>query len=250
MGTGGRRTFSVRIALDTGSDVGQRTARIFLGDPRCDKLVMINSGWVPRDRRVVQARKFSDVDVVVSDGTTPLTSLIGRSSVAGVPLVVWPDVPASDLGTASIPVIVGANVGSTLADALLTHPSSQPALEDTVRVAWTEPGKPHHKGTPITFPDPIGMAWSEERAGGRFVAFRDDEWAGATTIVDGPSGQRIVGVADLGSHLEALTLASVAFAAAAGSFDPGIQSTAAERKAILSEARNLELDIAVWRALP
>jgi hypothetical protein len=239
----------VRIALDTGTDVGQRTARIFLGDPRCDRLLLINSWWVPKDSRVCQTRDFSDVDVVVSDGTTPLTSLIGRSSVAGAPLVFWPDVPTSQLGAAAIAVIVGANVGSTLADALLTHPSSQPMQEDTVKVAWTEPGSPHRKGTPIAFPEPVGMAWSDKRAEGRFVAFRDDEWAGATTIVDGPSGQRIVGVADLGAHLEALTLAAVAFTAATGSFNPGIQSTAMARGAILSEARNLELDIAVWRSV-
>jgi len=247
--TGGRRAFHVKIALDTGTEIGQRTARIFLGDSRCERLVMINAGWIPRDDRVVHTRKFSDVDVVVSDGTTPLTSLIGRSSVVTAPLVFWPDVPTSEYGAASIPVIVGANVGSTLADALLTHPSSLPVPEDTVRVAWTEPGTPHRNGAPIAFPDPIGMAWSDERASGRFVALRDDEWGGATTIVEGPSGQRIVGVADLSVHLEALTLASVAFSAAAGSFEPGIQSTATARGAILVEARNLELDIAVWRSV-
>ena len=219
-----------------------------MGDSRCERLVMINAGWIPSDSRVVQTRTFRDVDVVVSDGTTPLTSLIGRSSVAAAPLVVWPDVPASELGTATIPVIVGANVGSTLSDSLLTHPASQATQGDTVQVAWTEPGKPHRNGTPIVFPDPVGMAWSHERATNRFVALRDDEWAGATTIVDGPSGKRIVGVADLGVHLEALTLAAVAFTAAAGSFGPAIQSTVTAREAILSEARNLELDVAVWRS--
>lgn len=238
----------MKIALDTGTDVGQRTARIFLGDPRCDRLLIFNSGWVPRDRRVIQTRDFSGVDVVVSDGSTALASLIGRSSVAGAPLVLWSDVPRAELGIAAIPVIVGANVGSTLADALLTHPSSQPVPGDTVQVAWTEPGSPHRKGTPIAFPDPVGMAWSQERGEGRFVAFRDDEWGGATTVVDGESGRRVVGVADLGAHLEALTLAAVAFTAAAGSFNSGIQSTATASEAILAEARNLELDIAVWRS--
>jgi hypothetical protein len=92
------------------------------------------------------------------------------------------------------------------------------------------------------------MAWSQERGEGRFVAFRDDEWGGATTVVDGESGRRVVGVADLGAHLEALTLAAVAFTAAAGSFNSGIQSTATASEAILAEARNLELDIAVWRS--
>lgn len=241
------------IALDAGSDIGKRAARIFLGDPRLRTLVMINPSWVPKDTRVIQKREFDNVDVVVSDGTTPLNSLIGRASVSGSPLVVWSDVDISHFGAATVPVVVGANVGSTLADALTTHPSSLPTEYDTVKVAWTEPGTPLQKGTPIAFPDPVGMMWSRvanttEQTGDRFVAFRDDEWAGATAVIDGPTGQRTVGVADLGSHLEAVTLAAVTFVAATGAFDPGIQSTAASREAILNEALNLEMDVAVWRS--
>jgi hypothetical protein len=211
---------------------------------------MLNSDWKPPDRRATVDRDVTGVDVVISDGTTPLTSLIGRASVAGVPLVVWPDASSSEFGSAAVPVIVGANVGSTLADALLTHPASSPTSDDAVTVAWTEPGKPHRRGTPIAFPEPVGMAWADERSRGRFVAFREDEWAGATTIVDGPSGQRIVGVADHGAHLEALTLVAVGIVAADGSFDSGIQTTAVALPAILAELRNLELDVAVWRSTP
>ncbi len=241
------------IALDAGSDIGKRAARIFLGDPRLRTLVMINPSWVPKDTRVIQKREFDNVDVVVSDGTTPLNSLIGRASVCGSPLVVWSDIDVSHFGAATVPVVVGANVGSTLVDALTTHPSSLPTDDDTVKVAWTEPGTPLKQGTAIAFPDPVGMAWSRavdatEQRRGRFVAFRDDEWAGAMTLVDGPAGQRTVGVADLGSHLEAVTLAAVAFVAASGAFDPGIQSTAISGEAILNEAMGLEMDVAVWRS--
>lgn len=240
----------MRIALDSGSEIGQRAAWILLGDARCSQLVMLNTGWKPLDTRVTQSKDVTGVSVVISDGTTPLASLIGRTSVAGVPLVVWPDVAASEFGPAAVPVVVGANVGTTLVDALLTHPASMPTSNDSVRVAWTEPGNAHRGGTPMAFPEPVGMAWTDERSPGRFVAYRDDEWAGATTIVEGEQGQRVVGVADHGAHIEALTLAAVGFVAADGSFEPGIQRPTAALPQILAEARNLELEVAVWRSNP
>lgn len=238
----------MRFSLDAGTEVGYRAARILLSDARCEGLELFNPGWDPSDSRATQTRNVIHTDVVISDGTTPLHDLIGRASVAGVPLVSWPDVADSDLGPASIPVVVGANLGSTLADALLEHPASEPTEDDSVKVAWTEPGRAHRSGTPFAFPEPIGMAWTEERSPGRFVAHRDDEWAGASTIVEGPAGQRVVGVADHGPHLEALTLVTVAMVAARGSFDPGIQSSRSALADILAEARNMELDVAVWRS--
>jgi hypothetical protein len=243
----------VKFAIDSGTEIGQRAARILLGDHDCTGLVILNKGWLPDDPRVTRGSGTSSdvigVDAVISDGTSALTSLIGKASVAGIPLVVWPDAPESDLGPASIPVIVGANVGSALVDALLTHPASSPTAEESVTVGWTEPGKPQRNGAPIAFPEPVGMAWSDERQDGRFVGYRDDEWAGATTIVEGPSGQRIVGVADLGAHLEALTLVAVSLAAARGSFETGIQRAGHASAVILKEARGLELDVAVWRSI-
>jgi hypothetical protein len=240
----------VKFALDSGTEIGRRTAWILLGDPRCTSLVMLNPGWRPNDPRVTHSKDVTDASVVISDGTTPLASLVGRASVAGIPLVFWSDVAESELGPAAVPVLVGANVGTTLVDALLTHPASKPSDEDSVKVAWTEPGVAHRDGTPMAFPDPVGMVWTEERSPGRFVAFRDDEWAGATTIVEGQAGQRVVGVADLGAHLEALTLTSVAFVAAGGSFNPGIQKPVEALTEILTEARDLELEVAVWRSNP
>lgn len=198
---------------------------------------------------MVRTKNLASVDVVVADGTTPLVSLIGRASVAGVPLVVWSDAPESDLGPSSFPVIVGANVGSALAEALVTHPSLQPDDSDFVQVAWTESGEPLTRGTAIPFPEPVGMAWAEERSAGRFVAYRNDDWGAASAIVEDSAGRRIVGVADLVPHLEAITLVAVAFAAANASFDAGIQRASNAAEAVLTEVRNLELDLAVWRPL-
>ncbi len=238
------------FALDSGSEIGQRTAWILLGDARCTQLVMLNPGWKPSDSRVIQTKDVTDVDVLISDGTTPMASLVGRASVAGVPLVIWPDAAESEFGPASVPVIVGANVGSALVDALLTHPASMPTADETARVAWTEPGRPHRDGVPMAFPEPVGAAWTEERSKDRFVAYRDDEWAGATTVVDGVDGRRVVGVADHGAHLEALTLAAVGIVAAGGFYEAGIQPPQLALPQILAEARNLELDVAVWRSTP
>lgn len=250
MGNGQGKDRIVKFALDSGTEIGQRTAWILLGDARCTDLVMLDPGWRPDDPRVTYSRDVTDASVVISDGTTPLASLVGRASVAGIPLVFWSDVAEFELGPAAVPVLVGANVGTTLVDALLTHPASMPSDEESVKVAWTEPGLAHRGGIPMAFPDPVGMVWTEERSPGRFVAFRDDDWAGATTIVEGRAGQRVVGVADQGAHLEALTLASVAFVAAAGSFDPGIQKPVKALTEILTEARDLELEVAVWRSSP
>lgn len=238
----------MRIALDTGTDIGKRAARILLAGSRCESLLMLNADWLPPDPRVAHSTNLTGVDVIVSDGTTALTNLVGRASVARSPLVVWQDVDQSEFGSATIPVVVGANVGSTLADCLLTHPASQPAAGETYVVAWTEPGEPVTSGTAVGFPEPVGMSWCRRRAADHFVAFRTDEWAAAVTIVEGDSGTRIVGVSDLGEHLEALTLVAVAFVAASGLFEPAIQSSADALAAILEETRTLELDVAVWRS--
>jgi hypothetical protein len=96
----------------------------------------------------------------------------------------------------------------------------------------------------------VGATWAEERSSNRFVAYRDDEWAAATTIVEGQDGRRVVGVADHGAHLEALTLAAVGMVAAAGYFEAGIQGPQLALSEILAEARDLELDVAVWRSTP
>lgn len=238
----------MRIALDSGSEVGQRATRILLGGSDCTSLVLLNQGWRPNDSRVSIGTDLSDIDILISDGTTPLSALIGRASVAGAPLVVWADAPRSDLGPASVPVIVGANIGSCLVDSLLTHPAASPSHDDTVTTSWTEPGTALRSGNPIAFPEPVGMSWTEQRAAGRFVAYRDDEWAAAGVMVDGPLGQRMVGVADLGAHLEALTLVAVSMASHNGAFQKGIQMATDGLSQVLDEARLLELDVAVWRS--
>ena len=131
-------------------------------------------------------------------GPEPLGDLLARCSVAGVPLVLWHDAPDIAPGGAAIPVVVGANVGSALAEVLVHHPSAQLQSEDSVQIAWTEPGTALRKGTAVAFPDPVGMSWPRSDPYGRFVAFRDDVWSGAVVKIEGEGGERIIGAADHG----------------------------------------------------
>ncbi|MCL1597564.1 MAG: hypothetical protein M3094_00140, partial [Actinomycetia bacterium] len=167
---------------------------------------------------------------------------------AGVPLVLWSDEPALHRGAAVAPVAVGSNVGSTLAPALIHHPTAAVEEADDVTIAWTEPGPPRRKGKAIVFPDPVGVCWARKRSRGRFVAYREDEWAGAVVSLSGRGGDRIVGVADLASHLEAITLAAVALTAFDGAYETRIQDAAHHADLVLARAMSLELDIAVWRS--
>ena len=83
-------------------------------------------------------------------------------------------------------------------------------------VAWTEPGRRLRRGVPVAFPDPIGALWGYEVASsGLFRAVTAPTggiWSGAATKVTASTGDglvvRVVGVADLAVHLEALALAA------------------------------------------
>jgi hypothetical protein len=66
--------------------------------------------------------------------------------------------------------------------------------------------------------------------------------------VRGPGDQRIVAVSDLGTHLEALTLASVAVLTAEGIYGPVIGDASARGSELLAMAMEMELDVAVWRS--
>lgn len=191
---------------------------------------------------------LASFDVLISDGTSDFHSLMGRASVAGVPLVLWNDLDASLQGRAQAPVIYGANVASSLTAALLTHPVAALSQDDSVRLAWTEPGTPLRRGEPIPFPDPVGNSWAKQRSNGGWVAFRDDEWGGAVVDVDGASGRRIVGVADHSAYIEAITLAAVGLLAAEGMHEARIQDAATHAGQLLDKVTELELEVAVWRS--
>ncbi len=238
----------MRIALDSTLEVGARTGRILLAEDSLTYLGLIQPSQRHGDPRTGPVGDLSTFDVIVSDGATPAASLVASAAVHGVPLVLWSDEPTLHRGSAVAPVAVGANVGSTLAPALIHHPAAAIEEADDVTIAWTEPGPPRRKGKTIVFPDPVGVCWARKRSRGHFVAYRDDEWAGAVVSLSGRGGERIVGVADLASHLEAITLAAVTLAAVDGAYEALIQDAAEHAEVVLARAMSLELDIAVWRS--
>lgn len=237
----------VRIAVDTASEVGNRTVQALLGERSVEYVGVLSVG-TPRRKRSGPLTTLDGYDVVVSDGTSDIHVLAGRASVAGLPLVLWRDSEGHLDAPSHTPIINGANVASALTAALATHPAAATHPGDVVRIGWTEPGTPLKRGEPLPFPDPVGTIWTKKRGPGRFVGFRNDEWGGAVVDIDGPSGRRIVGVADHGAYLEAITLAAVALLAGEGVYDCRSQRAAARPERLLDKVYELELEVAVWRS--
>ncbi|MEN8237753.1 MAG: hypothetical protein ABFR53_00995 [Actinomycetota bacterium] len=240
----------MRIALDGTDEIAARTARVLFAEASVSHIGFMQSGMPLLGKRTADVGDLDTYDVIVSTGETPASDLVALASVGGVPLVLWHDEPGLHRGSSTVPVVVSANVGSALAPALTHHPSAAVTNSDTVTIAWTEPGKPFRTGEAITFPDPVGPVWARERASGRFVARTSQNWSGAVVTVQGPDGDRIVGVSDHGAHLEALTLAAVALLTAEGTYDSTIGEASVRGREVLARAMDMELDVAVWRSSP
>ena len=240
----------MRVALDGTDEVAARTARVLFAEKSVTHIGFTQPGMALLGSRTAQAGELDTYDVIVSTGETFATDLIAQASVRGVPLVLWQDEPLLHRGPATIPVVVSANVGSTLAPSLVHHPSAGVTKSDSVTIAWTEPGKPYRRGKAVTFPDPVGSVWARERTGGHLVARTSEPWSGALVTVHGPGGERIVGVSDHGAHLEALTLAAVTLLAASGTYGSRIGDASQHGREVLSKAMEMELDVAVWRSSP
>jgi hypothetical protein len=238
----------MRVAIDGTDDVAARTARVLFAERDVSHIGFMQSGMPRLGKRTTEAEDLDTYDVILSTGETAATDLVARASVLGVPLVLWHDEPDLHRGPSTMPVVASTNVGSALAPSLVHHSSAAVTSPDTVTIAWTEPGKPLRRGEAVTFPDPVGPVWAKERGKGTLVARTADEWGGAVAMVRGPGGERIVGVSDLGTHLEALTLASVALLTAGGTYGPTIGDASERGAKLLAKAMEMELDVAVWRS--
>lgn len=240
----------MRVLLESTSEVGKRTANVLLAERDVDFVGVWNAADTRRTPRSGAATDVEGFDIAVTDRSRANHDLIARCSVAGIPIVLWTDDDDIAPGSAPIPIVTGANVGSALIAALLAHPNANPAPGEPVTVAWTEPGKPHTRGEDVVFPDPVGAMRAKRRAQGRLVATRDDEWAGAVVRVGSDDAIRVVGVADHAAHLEALVLSATALVAAAGAYAPGTRSAAEAGEQLLNMLRRVELDFATWRSHP
>ena len=240
----------MRVLVEATGEVGQRAANVLLAEDDVEFIGVWNSPSTRRTARTGAASDVTGFDIAVSDAPDPRPHLVARCSVAGIPIVLWTDDAGIPPGTSVAPIITGANVGSALTAALLTHPSARPEGDEPVQVAWTEPGRPHRRGVSIAFPEPVGMVVGRRRGRGRYVARRNDDWAGAVVRVGPSQAPRVVGVADHAAHLEALVLAATVLVTAAGGFEPGVHEAASRGEQLLNGLQRVELDIAAWRSNP
>lgn len=238
----------MRVLVDATGEVGQRTANILLAEERVEFIGVWKSTATKRTPRTGAANDVTGFDIAVSDSLQPRPDLIARCAVAGIPIVLWSDDTGAAPGPAAAPVVTGANVGSALTAALLAHPTARPGPDEPVLVAWTEPGKPFRRGTSIAFPDPVGASTAKRRSTGRYVARRQDDWAGAVVRVGDEDAPRVVGVADHAGHLEALVLSAAVLATADGAFDAGVHEASTAGEQLLNALRRVELDVASWRS--
>ncbi len=237
----------MRVAVDTSTEVGNRSVRSLLSESRVAFVGVLNAE-VPRHKRSGPIDDLATFDVLMSDGATDFHRLVGLASVAEIPLVLWHELDAPLQESAPIPIVHGANVAIALTGALASHPNAAITDDDTVVVGWTEPGKPHRSGHPLPFPEPIGSVWGKKRSEGRYAAFLDNDLGGAVVDVEGPTGRRIVGVSDHAAYIEALTLAGTAITVAETQHGAGAVSAGTLGEQLLNTVSAMELDVAVWRS--
>ena len=238
----------MRIALHHTGEVGIRAGRILLGDPRVEALGVVDREPAdPGDDRVEKVADLTSYDLVVTDAREP-APIVKRSVAAGASCVVWVEANVGEADGAVI--LTGANLASGIAPCLASHEIARSSQVDKVVVAWTEPGTPLRSGEPLAFPDPIGGCWGRSQSNNEYVAPVAGDWAGAmakvTSRVDGVATTRIVGVADLAPHLEALALAAGTLAVGAGSYQQGLRRATDSAEDFLAEALAAGLDVAAY----
>lgn len=212
----------MQVALDQHSEIGVRAGRILLAERRLAGLGLIGRKPRGEDDRLHRAGDLADYDVLVSDDTEDPEAAVQMAVAAGIGCVLLAD--GDDLvdsynetfANAAQTLLIGANLAAGIAPALASHETARGGEVLEVTVAWTEPGSSIRRGKPMPFPDPVGARWAKPRlteAGyAAFVAPVSGDWAAAlarvTSVTDGGVVTRVVGVADLAPHLEALALAS------------------------------------------
>lgn len=248
----------MRVAVEqVGDEVALRAARILLGERNLTSLGLIGKVPMGADRRVNTAIDLSKYDAVMTDATDA-AELVETALGAGVDCVLWVD--GDDIEkeygdaflAAGLSLLTGANVASGLAPSLASHETARGGEIMDVTVAWTEPGTPLRRGEAIPFPDPVGPKWASRRPTdegfGAYAAPVSGQWAAAlsrvTTAGDDGVVTRIVGVADLATHLEALALAAGVMAV--DLYAPGPHRPAYAAEIYLAKALDAGLGVATY----
>lgn len=248
----------MRVAVEqVGGEVGLRAVRILLGERELTGLGLIGRQPKGTDERVHEVTDLTAYDVVMTDAPDP-AELVAAARDAAVNCVVWADGTelqdeyGESFAAAGRTLLIGANVASGLAPSLAAHETARGGVVMDVTIAWTEPGTPLRRGEPIPFPDPVGPRWAAQRpAAGDYNAYAapvTGNWAGALARVTSAGDEgvvtRVVGVADLAPHLEALSLAAAVLAV--DLYAPGARGPAAAAELYLTRALDAGLDVAAY----
>jgi len=245
----------MRLALHQSGEVATRAGRILLAERSLTAIGLVEKHPTEKDDRLEHVEVLATYDALVTDDEHPeeqIESALG----AGINCVVWGDADGAhdkygDAFTdAGLRLLTGSNLGSGIAPSLTAHEVAGAGTVLDVTTAWTEPGSPRRRGEAMPFPEPIGSRWAEPRETAytdrAYVARVSGDWAGAMARVTAATGAgvvtRIVGVADLAVHLEALALATGAMVFAAYPVGPSRPADLAEE--YLSRALDTGLDVA------
>lgn len=245
----------MRIALHQSGEVATRAGRILLAERTLSSLGLIEKTPTEADDRLERVEVLATYDALVTDDPDPREQ-VEAALTTGVNCVVWDD--ANDLGeefgdafeSAGLRLLTGCNLGSGIAPSLTAHEVAAAGTVMDVTTSWTEPGTPRRRGEAIPFPEPVGSRWAEPRetpyTDRAYVARVSGTWAAAMARVTGATEggvvTRIVGVADLAVHLEALALATGAMIV--NEYEPGARRPADLADSYLSKALDAGLDVA------
>ena len=211
----------MKIALHPTTEVGIRAGKLLLGEATLERLGVLNSPVTDRDSRIERIDGVSGFDVLVTDDSD--LDVARHAITAEVPVVTWVDGDDLNLEGTTVPVMTGANLANGIARSLAARELDGRSLPSVV--AWTEPGNSLRSGEPVTFPDPVGARWGtiRRRSGSttEVAVPVNEEWGGAVVQVTDNGTTRILGIADLAIHLEALALSAGAVTMAAGPTEPG-----------------------------
>jgi hypothetical protein len=245
----------MRLALHQSGEVATRAGRILLAERSLTAIGLIDRHPTEQDSRLEHVDVLATYDALVTDDEDPEPQIEAALS-AEIDCVVWGDADGAHdeygqrFADAGLRFLTGCNLGSGIAPCLTAHEVAGAGTVLDVTTAWTEPGTPRRRGEAIAFPEPIGSRWAEPKATAytdrAFVARVNGEWAGAMARVTAATGTgvvtRIVGVADLAVHLEALALATGAMLVSAYPLGPSRPADLAEE--YLSRALDTGLDVA------
>jgi hypothetical protein len=258
----------MRIAIHHASEVGVRTGRILLGERALIALGVADGSTRSADPRVRRVDDLADYEVLVTDDLDDPLRWADEALDAGIHCVLWApesvafteegsrDGYAEAFRDEGKTLVVGANLGSAVAPALASHEIARAGEVFDVSIAYTEPGTPLRRGEAVPFPDPVGAHWGREQSKRdpyrTLVTPLRGAWAGALARVTTASSDgvvtRILGVADLAEHLEAIAIAAGAIAAADGLYPPGVQPAWIATEGYLARALAVGLEVASYTA--